>query len=210
MYKIYINETPLILISSAEIEKGIYPRENVLITPYVGKKKFLLQYIDNLEKSSRHDALVIHYADVKILYKDFISLFEVIDAGGGLVTNPENEILFIYRRKHWDLPKGKLDPKENFKTAALREVKEECGLEDLSMLEKLITTYHVFKKSNGSRALKLTKWYHMTSTDDRLIPQIEEEIEEAQWRNLGEFLSSGDVSYENIFDVLLTFFKLTK
>lgn len=210
MYKIYINETPLILISSSEIEKSIFPRENVLIAPYAGKKKFLLNYIDNLEKSNRYEAVVIHFQDIKKLYKDFTELCEVIEAGGGLVTNDSGQILFIFRRKHWDLPKGKLDPGENFKKAALREVKEECGLKNLEMKESLLTTYHVFRKSGGSRALKLTKWYHMTSVDKKLVPQKEEDIEEVKWRDLGEFLASGDVSYENIFDVLLTFYKIVK
>jgi 8-oxo-dGTP pyrophosphatase MutT (NUDIX family) len=209
MYKIYINETPLILISSEDLEKEIYPRESVLIAAYPGKKKQLLNYIDNLEKNSKYEAVVLHTPNVDQLFADFQTLFKTIRAGGGLVTNTAGQILFIFRRGFWDLPKGKLDSGEGFKVASVREVKEECGLVDVKRKEKLITTYHVFKTKGKQRFLKKTKWYHMTSTDVDLVPQAEEDIEEARWRDLGEFLKSKDVAYSNIYDVLFTYFNKT-
>ena len=36
-----------------------------------------------------------------------------------------NQILFIYRLKKWDLPKGKLDKGETIRDCAKREVEEE-------------------------------------------------------------------------------------
>ena len=209
MYKIYINETPLILISSEDFEKQVYPRDSVLSFAYSGKKKSLLNYVDNLEKSKKYGAIVVYSDDVEKLYEEVISLFKVIKAGGGLVTNPQNEALFIFRRGFWDLPKGKLDPGEDFKTAAVREVKEECGLINLTREKKLITTYHVFKNKSKQRMLKKTNWYHMTSEDVRLVAQTEEDIEEARWRSIGEFLASGDIAYNNIYDVLFTYFDKT-
>lgn len=209
MYKIYINETPLVLISSEELEQNIYPRESVLIVAYSGRKKHLLNYIDNLEKSGKYEAVVIHSPEVKQLFSDFKSLFKTVKAGGGLVTNEDGRILFIFRRGFWDLPKGKLDPGENYKVASVREVQEECGLVNVERKEKLITTYHVFKTRSKQRMLKKTKWFHMTTTDKELIPQEEEDIEEARWRNLGEFLQSGDLAYKNINDVIFTYFNKT-
>ena len=209
MYKIYINETPLILISTEELDKSIYQRESVLITPYAGKKKFLLQYIDSLEKSPRFEMIVIHFKDVNSLWSDFKSLFVLVKAAGGLVKNSEDEALFIFRRGHWDLPKGKLDPGENYKTAAVREVKEECGLKNLKLSEKLVSTYHVFRTKSNRRVLKKTKWYAMFSDDKKLIPEKEEDILEARWRHIGEFLQSENKTYKNIYDVLLTNYKKT-
>ena len=52
-----------------------------------------------------------------------------IIAAGGLVTNPHGEILWIFRRGFWDLPKGKLDEGETIQTCVIREVQEETGLE---------------------------------------------------------------------------------
>ncbi len=39
-----------------------------------------------------------------------------------------DEILMIFRRGKWDLPKGKLDKGESLEACALREVEEETGL----------------------------------------------------------------------------------
>ena len=37
----------------------------------------------------------------------------IIIAGGGIVTNELGELLMIFRRGKWDLPKGKLDKGES-------------------------------------------------------------------------------------------------
>ena len=43
-------------------------------------------------------------------------------AGGGLVQNDKGELLLIYRRGKWDLPKGKLDAGEF--TTAMKQMKK--------------------------------------------------------------------------------------
>jgi 8-oxo-dGTP diphosphatase len=55
-----------------------------------------------------------------------------IRAAGGLVWRDSvhgREIAVIHRARHgdWTLPKGKLEPGEDWKDAAVREVKEETG-----------------------------------------------------------------------------------
>jgi ADP-ribose pyrophosphatase YjhB (NUDIX family) len=52
---------------------------------------------------------------------------KIVMAAGGLVENEHGEILLIYRKKHWDLPKGKLDAGETLEECAVREVEEETG-----------------------------------------------------------------------------------
>jgi 8-oxo-dGTP pyrophosphatase MutT (NUDIX family) len=59
---------------------------------------------------------------------------DVIQAAGGLIwrtTSDGKQLAIIHRPKHddWTLPKGKLEPGESWKQAALREVREETGCE---------------------------------------------------------------------------------
>ena len=173
-----------------------------LIARYTGNPKFLLQYIDMLEKTDRYDAIVIHHSDTKKLFKDFKKLFKRINAAGGVVYNIEGEILVIYRLKVWDLPKGKIDQGEKKKQAALREVREETGIQDVRIWRKLTKTMHTYRLENGKRILKYTYWYVMNTTDSQLIPQAEESIEEAKWINPREFIDTKLKTYGSILDVI--------
>lgn len=120
------------------------------------------------------------------LFKQFISLFSFIEAAGGLVTDPRGRLLFIHRLGLWDLPKGKTEPGESAPDAALREVKEETGLQHLTIVRALPSTYHVFERK-GIQYLKRTHWFEMLSANDGpLVPQSEEDITDARWYSPGE------------------------
>jgi 8-oxo-dGTP pyrophosphatase MutT (NUDIX family) len=127
-----------------------------------------------------------------------------IIAGGGVVVNENNQVLFIYRRKKWDLPKGKLDPGEDIKACAIREVMEETGIRNLTIGNLIIVTTHSYEE-NGMNMQKETHWFEMkASTIDNsiLTPQLEEEIEKIEWvslENLEEYLSE---TYTTIQQVL--------
>src|SRR5436309_1761264 len=62
---------------------------------------------------------------------------EVIEGAGGIVELHDSgqiRIAVIYRERYggeWGLPKGKCKPGESWQTNALREVKEEIGLEPI-------------------------------------------------------------------------------
>ena len=45
----------------------------------------------------------------------FFSQYRIIKAAGGLVLNERDEVLLIYRRNKWDLPKGKVDEGEKLR-----------------------------------------------------------------------------------------------
>ncbi len=107
------------------------------------------------------------------------SMFKLVKAAGGVVFKGD-KLLLMFRRGFWDLPKGKLDPGETSKMAAVREVAEETGVEAL-LGEKICTTYHTYT-NNGNPMLKRTKWFRMTLLDEsQMQPQAEEGIEELRW-----------------------------
>ena len=137
------------------------------------------------EADPTHKRLVLYGADYRLLKQDFFSLFHRVTAAGGLVRNEFGEILFIFRRGHWDLPKGKLNRKQNgieeSAEAAVREVMEETGLTNVEVIGRMTKTYHIFFEKR-ERWLKKTWWYEMRAPKDQpLIPQTEEDITEVRW-----------------------------
>jgi mutator protein MutT len=100
----------------------------------------------------------------------------IIQAAGGLVFNEKNELLMIYRRGFWDLPKGKVDEGETLEQCAVREVQEETGLQNIMLGDFLTTTYHTYAQK-GQTILKPSHWYKMQNWgNETLIPQTEEDI----------------------------------
>jgi 8-oxo-dGTP pyrophosphatase MutT (NUDIX family) len=108
--------------------------------------------------------------------------YKIIQAAGGLVRNEKGDVLFIFRKGKWDLPKGKLDNGETFATCAKREVEEECGLEVSAVADLFSITYHVYRDRDGTMIMKDTFWYTMdASVSATLQPQAEEDITAIEW-----------------------------
>ena len=128
-------------------------------------------------------------------------------AAGGVVVNPNNEILWIFRRGFWDLPKGKLDPNETIEACAIREVMEETVIRHL-VLGKLIltTTHHYYDTYLNKEVEKTTYWYAMTT--DRLQdgkPQSEEDIEAIAWVKKTDMAPYLEKTYDTIKEVMEAF-----
>ena len=120
--------------------------------------------------------------EIELQWIKFKRFHKVVEAAGGLVFNDRKECLFIFRRGHWDLPKGKLEKGELIKDGAYREVIEECGFANLTSGHFFETTYHTYTEK-GKLILKPTYWYVMKSNDalEDLTPQTEEDILELKW-----------------------------
>ncbi|MBK8566437.1 MAG: NUDIX hydrolase [Saprospiraceae bacterium] len=202
MYKIYINSTPLYLVSSEELAALGTNTERRIVLRHTGKKKFLVNIVHQLETTDRFDAIVVFDQQLENLWADFNKIYKPITAAGGVVFNQAGKVLLIHRRGSWDLPKGKMDDGETPAETAVREVQEETGLSQITLGQHLLDTWHTYAQ-NEKRILKTTHWYKMQTTDDQLVPQTEEDIEQAIWADLDEFLASPNgVVYGNILDVL--------
>ena len=147
-----------------------------------------------------------------ILHQELLNTIHIfmprqIIAAGGLVTNPKGEILWMFRRGFWDLPKGKLDDGETIQTCAVREVQEETGLTQIQLLEMLCFTNHTyFDKYLNEDVVKRTYWFHMTIPNlQNGIPQTKEDIEKIEWYSLDKARHCLNQTYPNIIEVVEKF-----
>jgi 8-oxo-dGTP pyrophosphatase MutT (NUDIX family) len=140
--------------------------------------------------------------DIQHLWSQFVSSFRRINAGGGVVKNKDGKILVIRRKGKWDLPKGKADNDESIEETALREVEEECGIEELTNGKRITETWHTYK-IEGEKILKRTVWFEMKYHGNKeATPQEEEGITEVRWLKPSEIGCIYEETYASIIDVL--------
>ena len=162
------------------------------------------QIVNKLLKTGKKGAVIID-RNLDNLKTDFFKAFKIIEAGGGIVQNVQNEILFIHRLGKWDLPKGKLEKGETIELCAQREVEEETGVTNLSLKTKIGESYHIYQIKEEN-VLKISHWYHFTCpTLQKTTPQIEEDITEIRWIGLENFNNPLANTYNNIIEITSTF-----
>ncbi|MBK7034818.1 MAG: NUDIX domain-containing protein [Chitinophagales bacterium] len=197
-YKIFINEVP-VNIMSGPLPLGNTTTDDKNPVYSFAQKKEIDKAFNIIENSSVLKSLTIYGDDAKEIRDSLFIGYKKIKAAGGLVFNNKDEILMIFRRNMWDLPKGKLDVGERKKVAALREVREETGLQKLSIVKKLMKTYHTYLLENKTKVLKVTHWYLMMCNDTTTpVPQAEEDIEIAKWIDSNNVKDKLDKAYANI------------
>lgn len=204
MYKIFINEVPVILKEGNKIDViDMHDDRNPVY--YFTQRKDIDKAIMLIESGAHLQSLTIFGEDAKQIRKILFADYKKIKAAGGVVFNQNGELLMIFRRHMWDLPKGKLDPGEKKKIAAMREVTEETGVQKLRILKKLTKSWHTYRLENNVKILKVTHWYLMI-TDDKsaLIPQAEEGIEIVQWVNVDQLSDKLNKTYATISEVIKT------
>ena len=203
MYKVFFNQKPIVLTTVITTPKEDSPFFYVKFT----NKKFIVHVL----KSKKVKMLFLYHSKEEKLWYYFFNMFKLIEAAGGLVRNLNtNQFLFIFRNKKWDLPKGRINKNEDVKNAAIREVEEETGVENLSIIKPLNTTFHIFKKNRKYR-LKKTFWYSMTTDYDKeLTPETREGIEKAIWINKDSIPSLKNKMYRNINLVISSYFDFNK
>ena len=178
--KIYFGDKPLFLCNeiNEEINKYIHQDDAIFIDEFSAPA--INSMIHEMHQQKIQAGIFYHH-DLQKLESTIWKKFSVIKAGGGAVKNEDGDLLLIFRRGKWDLPKGKLDDGETLAECALREVKEETGLKHVVIGLPLTITYHVYE-DKGKHCLKESHWYNMTAGRNQLlVPQLEEQITEIKW-----------------------------
>jgi len=197
MYKVFYNERIVFFTKYApEINDGI--KSKVLDFKKIDLPKIIQEFLID----EKIENLYIVHDDPEYAFYELKKLYIFIEAAGGLVKNNKNELLFIYRRDKWDLPKGKIEDGENPETCALREVEEECGVQNLKITKPLINTFHTYQL-NDEDYLKKTYWFEMIHEGNELPkPQTEEEITQTEWLTEKDFQEIFKNTFPSIVDVI--------
>ena len=140
--------------------------------------------------------------NTRTIYNNFIYLYPQLDAAGGAVFNQNKELLMIYRRGFWDLPKGKTEPGESDEQSAVREVEEETSIQKPEIIQSLPDTYHMYR-IDDQWVTKRTRWFLMATENQPLKPQTEEDIELAQWVNINNLETKLKQTYDSLQPLII-------
>jgi 8-oxo-(d)GTP phosphatase len=118
-----------------------------------------------------------------------------IQAAGGVVWRPNSnredapaQVVVVHRPRHgdWSLPKGKLNPGEEWLEAAIREVREETGLS--ATPERMLGDVRYVKFSGGEPRRKVVRFWAMRADEGHFAPS--DEVDELRWLPLDEALET--------------------
>lgn len=199
--RIYFGDKPLFLCNEVteELQPFIHHDDTVFIDEL--NSHTVKAMIHEMQQEKVH-AAVFYHPDLEELKKAFYKKFTIIIAAGGLVENEKKELLLIFRKGKWDLPKGKLDKSEELEACAIREVEEETGLRSPKIINPLTITRHTYHE--GARfILKESHWYRMkVRGEQKLLPQVEEDITDIRWVSKKDLPAYREKAYPAIRDVL--------
>lgn len=102
-------------------------------------------------------------------------MIEAVSCGGVVIYR--GKVLLLYKNQNgrymgWVMPKGTVEEGESFKKTALREVKEETGVE-AEIISYIGKTQYTFRGGNET-VFKTVHWYLMTADSFYCKPQAEE------------------------------------
>ncbi len=202
--KIYFADKPVFLCNEVDdtIREYMHHPDAVFIDEI--NNSAIKSLLHEIAKEEFHAGILID-TDLEKLKKAFFKHFTQVTAAGGLVENEKGEVLLIFRRGKWDLPKGKLDKGESIEQCAVREVEEETGLTAIQLKKLLTITYHTYNEF-GKHILKDSHWYKMkVKSNQSITPQTEEDITELRWvkkKDLKEYMNNTFPSVKDVLGLL--------
>jgi 8-oxo-dGTP pyrophosphatase MutT (NUDIX family) len=108
---------------------------------------------------------------------------EIVAAGGVIVDRSTDtpKVLLVHRPRYddWSFPKGKLDPGESIEEAALREVREETGIQ-CKILRKVAALRYVYQTRNRQSRPKVVHYFLMEPINKEVrVPGVE--VDRGEW-----------------------------
>lgn len=205
MYEVFLNDRKINIVVKGKITIN-KPSINFKKKSTVEEvKKWFLMFISE----TISEIYIEHEQPENFFNFIFRPAFKTIYAAGGIVLR-NKQILFIYRNNKWDLPKGKIDPGETSRIAAIREVNEECGISGHQITKKLPSTFHIYqspyKKTKGEWIFKETFWFEMEySGKENGTPETKENISEIKWFSTKKLHLPFHKTYANLKSIILLY-----
>jgi 8-oxo-dGTP diphosphatase len=129
-------------------------------------------------------------------------LTKEFSAGGVVFRKDRNKIQYLLikdHENHWTIPKGHIEAGENPKEAALREIKEETGLNKLNIARELESTRYFYCR--GKNLISKTVYLFLIEAEGKEeINPDKKEVKGAMWFTGKDALKN--VFYQNIKDML--------
>ena len=122
-----------------------------------------------------------------------ITTLDQISAGGVAYrwkdSEPEIAIVAVKPKLRWQLPKGIVDPGESPEVTAVREVREEAGIETerLGLIETIEYWYRSVRNRQPVRNHKFVHFYLMRYRSGD-VADHDHEVEESRWVSFKEAL----------------------
>ena len=198
MYKVFFKDR--ILFLTDQIERDLSTQFNALHKYTIHSE--LQQFVQHFSENESLKIGYIYGKNLDFLFRKFSSCFLFLRAAGGFVTNGKDEFLGMERLGMNDLPKGKAEKGESIEATALREVEEECGISNLSIVSKICSTFHCYPLKD-KLVLKETVWFKMSyQGQELLVPQLEENITQVKWYPMCELPEFANHTYSSIREVI--------
>ena len=130
-----------------------------------------------------------------------VPTMDQISAGGvafrGRDSEPEIAIVSVKPKLRWQLPKGIVDPGESPQATAVREVREEAGIETelIRLIETIEYWYRSVKYGKPVRYHKFVHFYLLEYKSGE-VADHDHEVEESRWVSFDEAMEMLDFKSE--------------
>ncbi|GIW76588.1 MAG: diadenosine 5'5'''-P1,P4-tetraphosphate pyrophosphohydrolase [Phycisphaerae bacterium] len=137
-------------------------------------------------------------------YRCFTTWYVNFERSAGIVlyrVNPQGQRLFLLLDygSHWDYPKGHVEATEDDRSAAVRELREETGIDTISFHEGFVREIEYFFRNRKGRLIKKTVVFFLARTETESVRLSQEHVDYA-W--LDESSAIHRLTYANAKAVL--------